>query len=391
MRRDGRRAHRLALVTPVQRRRLALLAAALAALAAGIVVGARDGRDAAPAGHTTGAGGRAAARAGTPGPRRLPLARAAGQAIVLRFAGTTAPRYVLDALRADRVSGVILFADNVASPAQVRRLTASLARAAGGRPPLICVDQEGGAVRILPWAPPAASAARQAAEARAGADARAAARALRSVGVSVSLAPVADVPSVAGSAMASRAFAGDAGRVSRSVAAAVRGWRAGGLAPTVKHFPGLGGAAVNTDFGAATVARSRAALLEEDLAPFAAAVAAGVPLVMVGHAAYPALDPHRIASQSPVVLRALLRKRLKFAGVAMTDSLEAEAVRSRWSVTRAAERSLRAGADLALTTGRGSYTPVHRHLVRVARRDGAFAARLREAAARVLALRASLR
>jgi beta-N-acetylhexosaminidase len=173
------------------------------------------------------------------------------------------------------------------------------------------------------------------------------------------------------------------------VRAAVAGWRAGGVAATAKHFPGLGGATVNTDFGPATIRRSRAQL-EADLAPFAAAVEAGVPLIMVGHAVYPALDRSHIASQSRAVLVGLLRTRLRFAGVAITDSLEAAAVRRRADVDVAAERSLRAGADIALTTGRGSYVRVHRRLVAAARRDPAFAARLREAAARVLALRRSL-
>ena len=207
----------------------------------------------------------------------------------------------------------------------------------------------------------------------------------------MSLAPVADVPSVDGAAMAGRAFSTDAADASESVAEAVAGWRAGGVAATAKHFPGLGGATVNTDDGPATIDRSAAELRAVDLPPFRAAVRAGVPLVMVGHARYPALDPDRIASQSPAVLGDLLRDELGFRGVAITDSMEATASLATGSITAVSERALRAGADLVLLTGRGSYTPVYAHLVAAAERSAALRARVREAAARVLALRSAVR
>ena len=117
------------------------------------------------------------------------------------------------------------------------------------------------------------------------------------LGITVNLTPVADVPSVRSAAIASRSFSRDPALVSASVLAAVRGWQAGGVAATAKHFPGIGGAVANTDDAVVRIPRSRAELEQVDLAPFRAAVAAGVRLVMVGHARYPALDryPHRIA------------------------------------------------------------------------------------------------
>jgi beta-N-acetylhexosaminidase len=172
------------------------------------------------------------------------------------------------------------------------------------------------------------------------------------------------------------------------VRAAVAGWRAGGVVPAAKHFPGLGAASANTDKAVVTVRRSRAQLEAVDLLPFRAAIAAGVPLVMVGHARYPALDAGRIASQSPAILGGLLREELGFRGAVVTDSMEARASLATGSITAISERAVRAGADLVLLTGRGSYTPVLRHLVAVARRSAAFRARVRESAARVLELRA---
>jgi beta-N-acetylhexosaminidase len=315
----------------------------------------------------------------------LTLRQQVGQLIVLRFAGTTPPAYVRDALRERRAAGVILFRDNVSTPGQLRALTTNLRRE-GGRP-IVAVDQEGGEIRMVPWAPPVAAPPEQATRGTVRRDARAAAAALRSAGITVSLAPVADVPSVARAELARRAFSRDPDEASAAVIAAVTGWRSGGVAATAKHFPGLGVARVNTDDARVTVRRTRAQLETTDLPPFKAAIRAGVPLVMVSHARYSALDRDRIASQSRKIIRDLLRERLGFRGVVVTDSMEAEASLATGRITTVSERAVRAGADLVLLTGRGSYTPVYRHLLAVARRSPSFRSRIRESAARVLALK----
>jgi len=298
---------------------------------------------------------------------RLTLRQQVGQIILLSFSGTTLPDYVRAAMSDQRAAGVILFRGNVASPEQLRTLTRQLRQAGGD--PVIAVDQEGGSIRIVRWAPPAASAPEQAAAGTVGRDARAASAVLRATGITVSLAPVADVPSVPGAALAGRAFSQRPKRVSEAVAAAVAGWRAGGIAPTAKHFPGLGGAKVNTDDGSVTIARTRAQIEAHDLPPFRAAIRAGAPLVMVSHARYPALDRDRIASQSRAIIEGLLRGRLRFRGVAVTDSMEAQASIATGTIAAVSERAVRAGADLLLLTGRGSYRPVYRQLLAQARRS----------------------
>jgi beta-N-acetylhexosaminidase len=309
-----------------------------------------------------------------------------GQVLVLAFSGTSPPAYVLDALDERRAAGAILFGRNVASPAQLRSLTRALRRVAWR--PLVLIDQEGGRVRRVPWVGPRRSAPEQVKAGTVRAETAAAARKLRALGVTVSLAPVADVPSVRGAALAERAFSTDPAVASDAVRASVAGWRSGGVAAAAKHFPGLGGATVNTDQAIVTIRRSRARIRSIDLAPFGAAVAAGVPLVMVGHARYPALDTTRIASQSRRIIQGLLRRELGFRGVVVTDSLEARASLATGGLALASERALRAGADLLLLTGRGSYVPVYRHLLAAARRSPALRARVREAARRVLLLRA---
>jgi beta-N-acetylhexosaminidase len=193
---------------------------------------------------------------------------------------------------------------------------------------------------------------------------------------------------VAGAALASRAFASEGGQAATAVAEAIAGWHAAGVATTVKHFPGLGGATVNTDDGPATIERSRAEL-DVDLAPFRAAIDAGTEFVMAGHATYPALDGLHIASQSPAVIDGLLRTELGFDGVVMTDSLEAAAVRAVGDVEQSALASARAGVDVMLTTGRGSYIRVYRALLAQARANAGFRRRVGISAARVLAAQSS--
>jgi beta-N-acetylhexosaminidase len=199
---------------------------------------------------------------------------------------------------------------------------------------------------------------------------------------------VADV--ALGPALGSRAFAGPPSAVARLVGASVRGWRRGRVAATAKHFPGLGRAALNTDDAPATISASRATLAREDLVPFRAAVASRAPLIMASHALYPALDPERIASQSPAILQRLLREELGYRGVVVTDSIEADAALRRGSVAVAAERSLAAGADLILLTGSRSWKLVFPHLVRRARRSSALRARIAASAARVARLKREL-
>jgi beta-N-acetylhexosaminidase len=197
------------------------------------------------------------------------------------------------------------------------------------------------------------------------------------------------VPSVDGAALDSRAFSRDPRRVSTALSAAIKGWRDAGVAPTAKHFPGLGGTTVNTDRASTTIRGG--APTERDLAPFRAAIAAGVPLVMSSHAVYPALDARHIASQSSAVLEHLLRDELGFQGVVMTDSIEAAAVRATGTTEQVAVRSIEAGNDIVLTTGHGSWIRVYRALVEKAESSKAFRARVRASAARVLALQNSLR
>lgn len=368
---------------PRARRRLALLlTAAAAAFAAGVAVGAGGGgQDAQPSQPEAEQRQERLLEAVD----RLSLRQQVGQLIVSTFPDRAPPDYIRRRLRANETAGVILFGLNADSRAGWRSLTRSLQAAARGRA-LVMADQEGGDIRTLRWAGPEAGQPLQGDPAAVRRTARAAARQLRGAGVNVNLAPVADVPAGPAPVMGSRAFAGNATGIAARTRAALAGMRDGGVGATAKHFPGLGRAQVNTDDGSATVGGS----LAPDLVPFRAAVKAGAPLIMLSHALYPALDPRRIASQSPAVVSGLLRGRLAYDGVIVTDSIEAQAVLDRSGVGRAAERSIRAGADLILCTGSASWNQVHPWLLRRARGSPALRKRIRSSAARVLALKEAL-
>jgi len=278
-----------------------------------------------------------------------------GQRFVVAMKGTTPSAGLLTRIRHGDVGGVILFGANVRSAAQVRALTASLtaAAAAGGQlRPFVLVDQEGGPTRRFLWAPPRLSAAQLGAgtAAAARAEGKATAAALRDLGVDVDLAPVVDVPHVSGSfiALQARAFSSDPQRVASLATAFARGLADGGVAATAKHFPGLGGARVSTDVSAVTI-RESPARLDSDLAPYRALIAAGVPLVMLSSATYTALDA-KPATWSLAAER-LLRGQLGFAGVTITDALDAAGPTHGRSVASAAVLSAEAGVDLLLVTG----------------------------------------
>ena len=368
---------------PYARRRLAALGCvAVAALLLGILVGAGgdDDSESRPA---------AAAERAARVEARLSLRQQVGQVLVSSFDGVEVPAYMTRRLRAGETAGVILFGSNVLSRGGLRKLTRSVQRASGGSA-LVTADQEGGTIRSIPFAGPVAAKPDQGGPRDVQRTARDASRDLRRLGLNVNLAPVADV-TAGPAAFGGRTFAGTPAEVAARVRASIRGARAAGVATTAKHFPGIGSAEANTDDAPVTIGAPRAQIEDRDLPPFQAAIAERVPLVMASHALYPAYDSTSIASQSGALLRVLLRRRLGFRGVIVTDSLEADAVLQRSNVAVAAERSIDAGADVVLLTGSGSWKDVFPHLLERARRSPEFRARIRDAAGRVLALKRELK
>jgi len=363
-----------------RRRRLVALGAVL--VAAGAV-----------AAVALGGGGRGARTSQADAPA-LSLRQAVGQHMVFAYDGLRPPAALRRRIARGEAAGVILFARNVRSAGQVRAVTRSLQairRPAGhGAPLLVMVDQEGGAVRRIPGSPRRAAAElRSAASARESG--RAAARTLRSAGVNTNLAPVADVAR-AGAALERerRTFGRDAATVAERAGAFAAGLRAGAVLRTAKHFPGFGGATVNTDDAPARIALPLATLRAVDEAPFARLVGDGAELVMLSTAIYPALDD-RPAALSSRWIGDELRGRLGFRGLTISDDLATPAVAAYGSIGRRALLAYRAGIDLPLfardyPTGSAAAAALL-DAARAGRIDGDA---LRSSARRVLALRATL-
>uniref|UniRef100_UPI0021C07B9C glycoside hydrolase family 3 protein n=1 Tax=Frankia gtarii TaxID=2950102 RepID=UPI0021C07B9C len=260
------------------------------------------------------------------------------------------------------LGGVVLFdaggtgpgalPDNIVAPGQVLGLTAGL-QGAAAIPLLVAVDQEQGPVmRIRDGVTLLPDQLAQGADGRVE-DARDAARVtgadLRALGVNVDFAPDADVnTNPANPVIGERSFGDDPAAVARLTAAAVSGFASAGVAAAAKHFPGHGSTSVDSHLDLPVVASSRERLDAVDLAPFRAAIAAGVPMVMVGHLLATALDGASPASLSPAVVTSLLRRQLGFDGVIVTDALNMAAITRQNSPAEAAVRAVLAGNDLLL-------------------------------------------
>jgi beta-N-acetylhexosaminidase len=303
----------------------------------------------------------------------------------------TAPpgRRFLSRIRNGKMGGVVLLGNGWLTRHTAATVTAELQQAActRGEPLLIAVDQEGGTVRRLFWAPPTEAPADMSSPAVAHAQAEGAAAALRSVGIDIDFAPVVDTPGSAGNFLGSRAFSHSRTWNAKLGRAFVSGLQAKGIAATAKHFPGLGLASGNTDHGRIVI-RAAAWKLREGLLPFQEAVEAGVKLVMVSTAIYPKLDgSKRPAAFSSTIIGGLLRKQLGFEGVTVTDTLTAPAA---VRIPHTATRAMLAGSDLLIFGAESASERGYATLLADQTGSTRLQNRLTQAAARIRALKAWL-
>jgi beta-N-acetylhexosaminidase len=249
--------------------------------------------------------------------------------------------------------GFILFARNIDTPDQVRRLTADLGEAVGRDAPIL-VDQEGGRVQRLrsphwqEWDPPLETVA------RAGSPV-AAARAmrlrmavigaeLRAVGIDANCAPVADVARPETHPfLRNRCYGTDPDTVALIARAVADGLMEGGVLPVMKHLPGHGLSHLDTHLDLPTVEASLEELRTVDFAPFRAL--ADLPMAMTAHLVFAALDPGLPATQSPKMID-LIRYEIGFQGLLMSDDLNMQALAG--TLADRTTRSIAAGCDIAL-------------------------------------------
>ncbi|MFJ8503248.1 glycoside hydrolase family 3 protein [Streptomyces avermitilis] len=271
------------------------------------------------------------------------------------FTGTSAPDWLLRRL-GEGLASVGLFGRNIASPAQLGRLTAQLR--AERDDVLVAIDEEGGDVTRL--------------EVRTGSSfpgnhalgavddialtrqvAFELGRRLAECGVNLNWAPSADVNSNPGNPVIGvRSFGADTDLVARHTAAYVTGLQAAGVAACTKHFPGHGDTAVDSHHALPRIDVDGSVLHARELAPFRAAIAAGSRAVMSAHILVPALDPDRPATLSRRILTGLLREELGYQGLIVTDGMEMRAIAGTYGIERGSVLAIAAGAD-AICVGGG--------------------------------------
>jgi beta-N-acetylhexosaminidase len=249
--------------------------------------------------------------------------------------------------------GFILFARNVDTPEQLRRLTGDLRDAVGRNAPVL-VDQEGGRVQRLraphwrEWAPPldtvrgAGSLENAARIMRLQATVIAAE--LAAVGIDTNCAPTLDIVRPATHPfLMNRCYGSDPATVAQIGRAVADGLMAGGVLPVMKHLPGHGLSHVDTHHELPTVDLGIDALRATDFAPFRAL--ADLPMAMTAHLVFSACDPDLPATQSPRMIR-IIREEIGFRGVLMSDDLNMQALSG--TLADRARRTLAAGVDIAL-------------------------------------------
>jgi len=276
--------------------------------------------------------------------------------VVLGIEGMTLTDADRARLRHPLTGGVILFARNFASCAQLAALTASIRVLRTSL--LICVDHEGGRVQRFHDGFTAIPAMRTLGElwdtdvARAAAEAERLgmlmARELRAHGVDFSFAPVLDVDFGASAVIGDRAFHGNPNAIAHLASCLRRGLNAGGCAAVGKHFPGHGFVAADSHVDLPVDERSLDALLADDLVPFAVLAKAGLEAVMPAHVIYPAVDAVA-AGFSRIWLQDILRGRLQFDGLIFSDDLEMAGAHAMGDIVARADAAVAAGCDMVLS------------------------------------------
>jgi len=277
-----------------------------------------------------------------------------GQLVMATVPGTEMDAETAARLRAGQYAGVVLFSRNIVSIKQTLALTAAIYEllTVDDLPPIIGVDQEGGRVgRLMAVATLTPSAMALGATGDPALVERigyAVGHELRALGINTDFAPVADVNNnPLNPVIGTRSFGESPERVSALVVAFAKGLRDAGVAATAKHFPGHGDTQVDSHLDLPTIPHDLTRLRAVELPPFAAAIRAGVPLVMTAHIRFPALEPDGLpATLSPRILNDLLRAEMGFDGVIISDAMMMKAIDDHYGIVAGSVRAVIAGNDI---------------------------------------------
>ena len=282
----------------------------------------------------------------------------AGQRLMVGFEGTEFSadlKYMIDRLK---VGGIILFAQNIKSPEQLKDLCTAMqthARARGNPPLFIAIDQEGGQVARLkdpftefPGNPHMKT------EDDAIRFAEVTAAELFQVGINMNMAPVLDVaPKDVQSVMAERVFGHDPAWVERLGVSVICHLQQNNIMAVAKHFPGIGRTTLDSHLDMPSLDADISDLESFDMIPFKAGIKQDVCGIMLSHILYPKIDPEWPASMSKRIASDLLRDRMGFAGLTLTDDLDMGAMVNHYDVNTIVGRVLDADIDIVLICHKG--------------------------------------
>jgi beta-N-acetylhexosaminidase len=281
--------------------------------------------------------------------------RHVGQLAIVGFNGMEVPAEIRAMAREFDLGGVIFFARNVEAPEQVADLSRQSQALASEIPLWVSVDQEGGRVARLKrpfteW-PPMITLGRAGPEAERLAErfARALAQELHAVGISMDYTPVLDVlTNPKNPVIGDRALAERAEDVARLGTVIIRTLQDAGIAACGKHFPGHGDTSTDSHFELPLLDHPPDRLEAVELVPFKAAIAADVAAIMTAHILIPSLDEERPGTLSPAIVDGLLRTKLGYRGLVLSDDLEMKAISGRYGHSDATVQAIAAGCDAVL-------------------------------------------
>lgn len=312
-----------------------------------------------------------------------------GQLMIVGFDGVELSARVRTLLATIRPAGIIFFKRNVVSAEQTHKLNQD-AQSAVAVPMFRCVDLEGGTVDRLRDAiarsPALADVAATGSKKVMRRFARLLAEESRALGFNTDFAPVLDLRTPESQkVLTSRTIAEDPERVIESASEFLKGFKDENVIGCGKHFPGLGGGAVDSHFELPTILKSWKRLWDEDLLPYRK-LKDDLPFVMVAHCVYPDATKEKLpASISPFWLTEILRKKIGYEGLICSDDLEMKGVQKAVPIEEAAIQSIRAGADIFLVCNNESLVwRTYYAVLHEAERDKAFAKKVAAASRRVL-------
>lgn len=274
-----------------------------------------------------------------------------GQMVMIGIQGTKVDDDSLYMLNQYHMGGVILFDRNMESPEQVKQLTSDLQAQSNEKVPLfIGIDEEGGdVVRMAEKLTPAPSQKEIGATGdieQAKTWAIKTAKSLKDMGINVNFAPVADVGS-----NDKRSYSTDANTVIDFVRAATKGYQQENIIYSLKHFPGIGKGKVDSHIDSSSIDVAKEVLMTEDILPFKTIIDESDPndyFILVSHLKYLALDEEYPASLSSKIMTDLLRNKLGYKGIIITDDMEMGAVANHNDFRSIGVNAVKAGADIVL-------------------------------------------